>query len=92
MARKRRVHSGKFKARVALDALKEKDTLAVLGSRHGVHPTVISQWKKAAREGLPDLLGDRRSSGEAADAKLLSRLYEEIGRLKMEVEYLKNAY
>jgi len=50
---------------------------------------LISDWKKAAREGLVDILGDRRQRSAADQAKLSARLYEEIGRLKMEVEFLK---
>ncbi len=92
MSTKRRVYSAEFKARVALEALQERETLAVLGSRHGVHPAVVGQWKKAAREGLAGVLGDRRAKVRAADAKLVARLYEEIGRLKMEVEFLKKTH
>ena len=89
MAKKRQSHSAAFKAKVVLEALREQDTMAVLSSRHGVHANVISKWKKTARDGLPSLLAGRQESPRVSDEQLTARLYEEIGRLKMELDFVK---
>ena len=64
MAGKRRQHTGEFKAKVALAALKADKTINELASQFQVHPLQVSQWKKQAVEGLPELLSDRRRAGE----------------------------
>ena len=55
MATQRNHYSAEFKAKVALEALKEQQTLAELGSCYGVHPTLVAQWKRQLRDGLPKL-------------------------------------
>ena len=88
MARKRRQFSGAFKAKVALAAVRGDKTSAELAAKFGVHGNQVSAWKKQLREGAAELFADRRSrqsDGEAA----AEDLYEQIGRLKMEVEWLK---
>lgn len=90
MSRKRRQHSAAFKAKVALEALKNIEPVHVLASRHGVHPTQVSQWKKELSERLPEVFA--RGAGSAASGDTEARekeLFEEIGRLKMELEWLK---
>lgn len=90
MAGKRSARSAQFKAKVALAALKERKTVSELASQYGVHPTQIHQWKKRMMEGAPDLFQEgwsrRRSAGRDAEE---SELYEQIGRLKVELEWLK---
>lgn len=92
MGKKRQSYSGPFKAKVVLEALREQDTMAVLSSRYGVHANVIAKWKRVARQGLADLLGGSQARVRACDERELSRLYEEIGRLKMELDFLKKAH
>ena len=70
-----------FKARVALEAAKQTKTLAELSGRYQVHSVQISQWKKQLLDGIESLFRD----GQAVQAEL----YEQIGRLKMELEWLK---
>ena len=86
-ARKR--YSPKFKARVAIEAIRGEKTLNQLGSQFGVHPMQIAYWRKAALEQLPEIFADGRrrkaDSGEVGK----EALYEEIGRLKMELDWLK---
>ena len=77
-----------FKARVALAAVKGDKTLAELASQFGVHATQISTWKQRLLEGSPDLFEDRRRK-QRAEASNQEELFEQIGRLKMEVEWLK---
>lgn len=84
----RKRHGVKLKADVALEALKGEKTINEIGSRFKVHPTQVSQWKKQLQEGLPEVFGAKRSQSEASEA-LVGQLYEEIGRLKFELDWLK---
>ena len=85
-----RKHDPVFKAKVALEALKEQDTLATLSGRFKVHSSQVSKWKTQARQGLPGLFkAGQKSVAPKQDEQLVSRLYEEIGRLKVELEWLK---
>jgi len=90
MAKKRKVHSAGFKAKVALEAVRELETVSQLASRYGVHPSQIHQWKRQLLEGAEGLFGEvgrpRKSSEEDVSP---AELYEQIGRLKMELEWLK---
>ncbi len=89
MSTQRKRYSPEFKARVALEALKEHSTLAELASRFEVHPVVIGQWKKQVREELPQIFTDRRQKQEQADEALQAQLYQQIGQLKVELDWIK---
>ena len=90
MGRKRKVHSASFKAKVALAAVKELETVSVLASKHGVHPTQVHLWKKQLLEGAEEVFGDgRRGPSKGEEGCSTAELYEQIGRLKMELEWLK---
>ena len=89
MAAKRRLHSGEFKAKVAIAALKSDKTVNELASTFQVHPMQVSQWKKQAIEGLPELLTDRRRGRDKDGQELLDSLYQQIGQLKVELDWLK---
>ncbi len=89
MAQKRKTHSEAFKARVALEALKGVRTLSELSAAHGVHPTVIAQWKRQLLEGAPAVFCRGSAGGGRSEEDLTAPLYQEIGRLTMEVEWLK---
>ena len=80
----RRVHPPAFKARVALEAIKETKTIAELSSIYGVHATQITKWKQRALAGLIQLFSDKWKKDE-----LLKALYEQIGKLKVEGDWLK---
>lgn len=85
----RRFHSPAFKAKVVMEALKEQKTLAELSSQFGVHAMVISKWKKQAGEILAKGYSDKRQLKEKDDRELIQELYRQIGRLKVEVDFLK---
>ncbi len=89
MTRKRRVFSEAFKAKVALAAFRGDKTMSELAAKFGVHPNQISQWKKRLLEGAAELFADGRTRRKAETTAPEEELYEQIGRLKMEVEWLK---
>ena len=89
MARKRRSFSGAFKAKVALAACRGEKTTAQLAAQYEVHVGQITAWKKQLLEGAVGLFEDGRGKRSADDAANDQELYEQIGRLKMEVEWLK---
>jgi transposase-like protein len=89
MSRKRRVLGAALKAKVALAAIRGDRTTAQLASEFGVHTSQVTAWKKRLLEAAPDVFGDGRSSKKPEGAADEQQLYEQIGRLKMEVEWLK---
>lgn len=89
MTTTRKQHSAQFKARVAIEAVRGEKTLSQLGSQFKVHPMQIAKWRKVALEQLPELFVDGRMRKGSADKLDNDGLYEEIGRLKVELDWLK---
>lgn len=89
MAPKRKTHTAAFKAQVALAALKGDKTVNELASQHGVHPTLIHTWKKQLLAGAEDLFGNGRQVVAKDHEAVEAQLYEQIGRLKMELDWVK---
>ncbi len=89
MSGKRKTHTAAFKAQVALAAVKGDKTANELASQHGVHPTLIHAWKKQLVAGAEDLFSHGSKSAAIDDEVLQAQLYEEIGRLKMELGWVK---
>jgi transposase-like protein len=89
MGKKRKVHSDEFKANVALEAAKGVRTLSELSSVFSVHPTVISHWKRQLIEGSPGVFSSGGNGRGRTEEELTGPLYEEIGRLKVENDWLK---
>lgn len=89
MGIKRKQHSAEYKFKVALEAAKEQKTLSQLGSEYELHPTQISEWKRQLlSEGVRAFAaGEKKGSKE--QSKQEDELYERIGRLNVEVEWLK---
>lgn len=85
----RRKHTGQFKARVAIEAITGHKTVNEISAEYGVHASQVHKWKKEALERLPEILDDGRASRREAHEAVESRLYQQIGQLMMEVEYLK---
>ena len=89
MGETRKNYSKEFKAKVALEAVRGLYSLGELASRYKVHPTQITQWKRQLLKLAPEVF-ERGRSGTAADVEgLTGPLYQEIGRLKMEVDFLR---
>jgi len=91
MANDRKQHSAEFKFKVALKAAKETQTISQLASEQGLHPNQISRWKQQLlREGKTVFADTRNEQArQATQAHREAELYEQIGRLKMELEWLK---
>ena len=89
MKNKRRNHAATFKAKVALAAAKGDKTIAELASEYEVHPNQITQWKKQLFESLPEIFSRRRRNEQAELEALTAQLYQQIGQLKVELDWLK---
>jgi transposase-like protein len=89
MTTTRKRHSPQFKARVVIEAIRGHKTLGQLASQFQVHPIQIAKWRKAALEQMPELFVDGRTRKTHTDEADSNALYEEIGRLKVELDWLK---
>jgi putative transposase len=85
----RKKYSAEFKAKVALEAVKEKLTINEIASEYGVHPTQISAWKKELQEGMSGIFSGEIVRKNEQDEALREKLYSQIGQLKVEVDWLK---
>ena len=85
----RKHHGGAFKARVAVEAIAGHKTVNEIASAYEIHPSLVAKWKAEALARLPEVLADGRKVQAASRPQTEARLYEEIGRLRMEVAYLK---
>ena len=89
MAGKRKLHTAAFKAQVALAALKGDRTVNELAGHYGVHPTLIHAWKKQLLAGAGTIFANGTKAASTRAEAREAELYEQIGRLKMELEWLK---
>ena len=89
MAKKRNCHTAGFKAQVALAAVKGDKTVSELASLHGVHPTLIHAWKKQLVSSAEELFQSGAKASGAEHEVLEAQLYEQIGRLKTELDWPK---
>ncbi len=89
MATVRKTFSKEFKAKVAVEAMKGLKTTAELASEFGVHPTQITQWKNQLREGVADVFSGKNGPEEKQKDQLVERLYQQIGQLQVQNDWLK---
>ncbi len=83
-------YSGKFKAKVVVDVIREQDTVSELSSRYQIHRSLLTRWKKEALEGLPSIFSTaKKKKSKDDDQKLIDELYKQIGQLKVENDWLK---
>ncbi len=85
----RKTYSKEFKARVALDAVKGQKTVSELATEYGVHPNQIGQWKKTLLDGSAELFGRGKDHDVETHEAEKERLYQQIGKLQVELEWLK---
>ena len=84
----RKRHSPDFKAKVAVEAIKERRTVNEIAGEMAIHPVQVSQWKKIATDGLAEVFA-KPNRADAVNEALVARLYQQIGQLKVELDWLK---
>jgi putative transposase len=89
MKSQRRRYSADFKAKVALEALKGHATINEIATKFQVHPNQVTQWKKHLLDALPSIFSDRRGQADKEREQLEATLYQQIGQLKVELDWLK---
>ena len=88
-AKKRKVHTPEFKAKVGLEALQGVKTVNEIGQQYGVHPAQVGQWKKEIQERAKTLFEGKRGPKPIAEHQEPDLLYSEIGKLKVQLDWLK---
>ena len=89
MTKKRKQYKAEFKFQMALEAAKGLKTINQLAGEHDLHPNQVSQWKRQLLEEGPTIFGNGSVQQQREAAQVEAELYEQIGRLKMELEWLK---
>ena len=89
---KRKNHSPDFKAKVALEAIREEMTMAELSKKYGVHPTQIGTWKRAAVKNMAAGFSKRGGDPAQADDAAIDKLHSKIGQLVVARDFLKRAW
>lgn len=85
----KRYHTPTFKSKVAIDLMKEADTIAALCSKYSIHPTQANAWKQQALQGLATIFSGKRDASMKHKDELIEELYKQIGQLKVELDWLK---
>jgi transposase-like protein len=86
---KRKRYTGAFKAKVGLEALMGIKTVGQIAREYQVHPVQVTQWKGVVRDNLPELFESTRTAAGENQEELIAQLHEKIGRLSVEVDWLK---
>lgn len=89
MPGQRKRYSADLKTKVAVEAIRAQKTANEIAAEYGVHPTQIAQWKKQALDGLPDVFSTRASDRQKSQEELIATLYQQIGQLKVQVDWLE---
>src|SRR5262245_56511072 len=87
--RRRRSFSAEMKSRIALEAIKGQKTIQEIASHYGVHPNQVTNWKRQAVDGLSSVFADRRSRADTSEETVKAELYQQIGEMKVELDWLK---
>ncbi|HEV2388509.1 MAG TPA: transposase [Candidatus Acidoferrales bacterium] len=87
--RRRRQYSAEWKARVALKAVKGQRTAQQIASHYEAHPGLVVQWKRRLLEGAAEMFSDGKHTPEVADEEPKAELYQQTGKLQVEVDWLK---
>ncbi len=89
MTTPRRSYSAEFKAKIALEAIKGRKTINELAAEQGIHPNQISQWRTQLLEAVPAIFSERSTHRGKAAEELQAQLYQQIGQLKVELDWVK---
>lgn len=92
MTKIQRKHSASFKGQVALEALKEQQSILQLSSQYGIHPTQIRQWRDLLKAEIPNIFTKGVNYQLAQKEQLIDRLYKQVGQLTVESEWLKKKF
>ena len=92
MKQQRKKHSGAFKAKVAVEALKGDRTLNELAGHFEIHPSQVVQWKQRLLAGASDLFSGAVARDAVQEAELRDQLYQQIGQMKVELDWLKKKH
>ena len=90
--RKRRKFAPEFKARVALEALAGELTLSELAAKHDIHPNLVQQWRRQAKEGMADVFTGKASHQRTSQESEIRKLHAKIGELTVEKDFLAKAF
>lgn len=85
---KRKQYPKEFKARVAMEAIKEEKTIAEISSEYEVHSAMVTKWKKHGQENISEIFS-RKNDREPSDKELIDNLYKQIGKSQVEIDWLK---
>jgi len=85
----RKQHNSGFKAQVALEAIRNQRTIAEIAGEYGVHPSQVNKWKKQILDGIPTIFSGSHDKSKHDGEKLQAELYQQIGQLKVELDWLK---
>ena len=88
MSKTRRNHESAFKAKVALEALKGEQTVTEIASKHGLHPTLVNEWKRQLADGASAVFEKGNGKAGKDSAALVGELYKQIGQQKVELDFL----
>ena len=80
-----------FKAKVAVEALREQKTIPQIASQHGVHASQVQKWKKDLRDGIPEIFANRKTRKDTDKDELIEELYKQIGKLQVELDWIKKS-
>lgn len=89
MKRQRRQYSADWKAKIALEAIKGQRTIQEIASHYEIHPNLVTHWKKQLLEGAVEVFSSGKTGEAGADEERKAELYQQIGKLQMEVDWLK---
>lgn len=85
----RKRYSGKFKAKVAVEVIREHETVAELATKYEIHRSLLTKWKKEALDRLPSIFSALTEEKANNNERLIEELYKQIGQLKVENDWLK---
>ena len=89
MKRQRKQYSADLKAKIAVEAVKGQRTVQEIASHYGVHPNQVTQWKKQLLDGAAEAFANARFRDGEADEQLKAELYQQVGKLQVELDWLK---